>query len=363
MIFILLKIKNDAYMADFPLIGSMLGFAGDLFQGFSNASAQEEINERNIEFAREMYERQLADNRENWRMQNEYNLPKNQVERLAQAGLNPNLLYGSGSAAVTSPQMPQSAQHHQVALAAPRYEFNPFEAASLFLDLEQKRANIRNTNANTANVQSQTEGQNLSNQFESDTMDLRKLMLEHQNYEVVARCHQIDNAIVNGNLLLQSQLNLNEEQINNLISARFVQWRELDLRTAEIGAQIKQGYMRAQAELQNAAANSQNAAANYLRAHSEAVRNSKLNELTDFQIGSMALDFQRTYVDMGMDESRMQQESFKQEEYKRSRENWNKNFGWTGLSFDDFRSLIPFAPSVEYTAPNTKTGGATRYKF
>lgn len=33
-----------------------------------------------------------------WQMQNEYNLPKNQMKRLQDAGLNPNLIYGSGSA-------------------------------------------------------------------------------------------------------------------------------------------------------------------------------------------------------------------------------------------------------------------------
>ena len=31
-------------------------------------------------------------------MQNEYNTPANQMKRLQDAGLNPNLIYGSGSA-------------------------------------------------------------------------------------------------------------------------------------------------------------------------------------------------------------------------------------------------------------------------
>lgn len=34
----------------------------------------------------------------NWQMQNEYNLPVNQVQRLRDAGLNPYLMYGNGSA-------------------------------------------------------------------------------------------------------------------------------------------------------------------------------------------------------------------------------------------------------------------------
>lgn len=43
---------------------------------------------------------QLADqqNMKFWHMQNEYNTPANQMKRLQDAGLNPNLIYGSGSA-------------------------------------------------------------------------------------------------------------------------------------------------------------------------------------------------------------------------------------------------------------------------
>ena len=43
---------------------------------------------------------QLADqqNIRFWKMQNEYNTPANQMKRLQDAGLNPNLIYGSGSA-------------------------------------------------------------------------------------------------------------------------------------------------------------------------------------------------------------------------------------------------------------------------
>jgi len=32
-----------------------------------------------------------------WKMQNEYNAPKQQMQRLQEAGLNPNLMYGKGT--------------------------------------------------------------------------------------------------------------------------------------------------------------------------------------------------------------------------------------------------------------------------
>ncbi|AJK28241.1 hypothetical protein [Eel River basin pequenovirus] len=45
----------------------------------------------------EMWNRQSAFNREMWDLQNEYNLPSAQMDRLRKAGLNPNLMYGNGA--------------------------------------------------------------------------------------------------------------------------------------------------------------------------------------------------------------------------------------------------------------------------
>lgn len=59
-----------------------------------------------------------------WNMQNQYNNPSHQVERLVAAGLNPNLIYGSGSSSAAgnasgsvSPQMPNLQPYRFDALA------------------------------------------------------------------------------------------------------------------------------------------------------------------------------------------------------------------------------------------------------
>lgn len=54
-------------------------------------------NTQNRRFSREMYERQRQDNIEFWNMQNAYNDPSQQMARLKDAGLNPNLVYGGSS--------------------------------------------------------------------------------------------------------------------------------------------------------------------------------------------------------------------------------------------------------------------------
>lgn len=52
-----------------------------------------------------MYARQNADNLKFWNMQNEYNSPQAQMSRLKAAGLNPNLMYGSGASTGVAAQV------------------------------------------------------------------------------------------------------------------------------------------------------------------------------------------------------------------------------------------------------------------
>lgn len=91
------------------------GLAGagvsSLFSGISsifNHESQKRENERNREFTREMFDKQVENNIKMWNMQNQYDLPKNQIERLRQAGINPDLYYGGGSVPATSPISPAS---------------------------------------------------------------------------------------------------------------------------------------------------------------------------------------------------------------------------------------------------------------
>lgn len=91
-----------------PLLGAAAitggaSFLGGLVNGiFNNAAgnqtlqAQREANETNIRLANE----QMAWNERMWNMQNEYNTPAQQMQRISEAGLNPNLMYSQGSPGV-----------------------------------------------------------------------------------------------------------------------------------------------------------------------------------------------------------------------------------------------------------------------
>lgn len=78
---------------DVALINAGVNAVG---QGASIA-AQANINRKTRKWNEQMYERQRADALANWNMNNEYNSPTAQMNRLKAAGLNPNLVYGHGA--------------------------------------------------------------------------------------------------------------------------------------------------------------------------------------------------------------------------------------------------------------------------
>lgn len=61
----------------------------------------------NRRYNEKQYAKQRADNLSDWNMQNAYNSPQQQMQRLKEAGLNPNMVYGQGATA-TSPQQPKT---------------------------------------------------------------------------------------------------------------------------------------------------------------------------------------------------------------------------------------------------------------
>jgi len=77
------------------LIASSVSTAMNGLGGLVGNIMQKRENKRQREFETEMYERQKKDNLEFWNMENQYNSPEMQMERLKKAGLNPNLMYGS----------------------------------------------------------------------------------------------------------------------------------------------------------------------------------------------------------------------------------------------------------------------------
>lgn len=85
-------------------IAAGLQAGASIFNTFMNARMnrknlkfQDKTNKENRAWEQQMYEWSKNDRREDWHTQNEYNAPAQQMQRLREAGLNPNLVYGKGA--------------------------------------------------------------------------------------------------------------------------------------------------------------------------------------------------------------------------------------------------------------------------
>ena len=76
------------------LISPVTSIVGGLMQN----NAQKKAEKRQFEYSKQLAAYQNDMNVANWERQNEYNSPANQMKRLQEAGLNPNLMYGNGTA-------------------------------------------------------------------------------------------------------------------------------------------------------------------------------------------------------------------------------------------------------------------------
>lgn len=293
-------ISNPALGWAGALAGPVLGLFGNLF----NAGSQVAENEKNREWQEHMYQVQRQDALADWHMQNEYNSPQKQMERLAAAGLNPNLTYGNGAAVANSTTMPRASQYQSMNFPAPHLNLEALNLSKMIEDIKLIRSETNKNDAEAEEHRSRTEGQNIENYVNSALKDVRISMLQNENYKVLADIREIENRIVNNNLLTQSQLNLNDEQRNQLIQAQVIAAARLNLDTWQIGQQVRQrweeiatGKIFASAAQSQAAAANTSAAASVMQgqaalqnAATNALRVAKENEVSDAQIGVMVVE-------------------------------------------------------------------------
>lgn len=138
----------------FPFSG-IAGMAGNLISQWMASKTAKRNTDMTIQANKQMAEYQYSKDLEMWNLQNAYNSPESQMARLGKAGLNPNLVYGSGSVAGnTSGTMPK--------YNAPTLQYNykppvdPGSAIAQYQDMEMRQAQI--DNARTQNRVIEMEG-------------------------------------------------------------------------------------------------------------------------------------------------------------------------------------------------------------
>lgn len=162
-------------------LGSVIG-AGAQYAGAKLAyKGQKEANQTNVQLAKDArnYDYQM------WNEQNAYNTPQMQMQRLQEAGLNPNLVYGSGAGQTTA-SSPQKAPVPQVNNEMAAFaQMNMTPMISLFQDWQVKKAQIDNLRASAEATKANTMMTNLKRISQDYTN--RKLGIEFPYHEILTQ--------------------------------------------------------------------------------------------------------------------------------------------------------------------------------
>lgn len=174
----------------------------------------EDAQRRNYKYSMEMAKWQNETNIANWNMQNEYNSPLAQMQRLQAAGLNPNLVYGNGVTGNSSSQAPSA--------SVPQSNFfhNPYSqfpaAIQGMMDAALKAAQVDKIQQETPNL---AESQRLT-QFDQRLRELQAIGQEYTNSKTKEEANRWSELWDHKLMLMFSNAELNDARRFDLDSQR-----------------------------------------------------------------------------------------------------------------------------------------------
>lgn len=224
--------------------GNVASAAGGIAASLINNHAARKENERNREYNLKLAQMQNQWNVEQWQRENDYNTPMAQIQRLKEAGINPDMVYGGGIAntSTSSPQMTAGAPSSPTPLVGMP------NAVDSYLDSQLKQAQIDNINADTQkkgaeasifasdakfrdewnrglikgqymDIQVAESARDLNNQDAQESM-MRCKQIEAVMSQINATVAEIYNRIDLDNAKFQLDKALNSAQVKELISRK-----------------------------------------------------------------------------------------------------------------------------------------------
>jgi len=131
------------------ITAALLPSIGPVIQSVLEAKNAQQNTDKTIAANKELAQYGYSKDLEQWNRSNAYNTPQAQMDRLKIAGLNPNLVYGSGSASGNT--TPAQSPRYQAPTVQYNYK-NPVNAmamTSAYQDMQMRQAEIDNVRANT----------------------------------------------------------------------------------------------------------------------------------------------------------------------------------------------------------------------
>ncbi|WNK13224.1 MAG: DNA pilot protein [Microvirus sp.] len=180
-------------------VGALIGGGIGLVQSLFDARQSRENTNRTIEANKQLAEYQYSRDLEQWNRGNAYNAPEAQMERLKKAGLNPNLVYGSGSVVGNySGSMP----HYQAPTVS--YNYQPVDitrALGDYQDTRIRQAQHNNLRAQHHVIHETGRNKHFINEVLSKTKDAR---LNDLIYRINANREKWDQATYKSQMMMRS---------------------------------------------------------------------------------------------------------------------------------------------------------------
>lgn len=144
--------------------------------------------------------------RENWQMENNYNSPKAQMARLKAAGLNPNLVYGSGAAGVSGLSGSMDSPSSPSSPVAPTPDFSSVVGDAVNAAVGMANAEKANSDTMKTNI----ENKYLADQLMANLVNTKALtsLNEEKCAEVSMQCQNLS---ATWNLMQQQIVNAKKE--------------------------------------------------------------------------------------------------------------------------------------------------------
>lgn len=172
--------------------------------GIFNTISQGVQNRKNRKWAEKRYNIERADALHDWHMQNAYNSPEQQMSRLKAAGLNPNLVYGTGADATAQGSV-KNVGTQTPDTGVPQFQFD----AMNYIDAAVKQAQVNNVDASTKVAEEQRAL--VAAQVTKTIMDTHNANLDYETKKQLQE-YQV-NAAKLGNEQLKQRLDLNKQEM------------------------------------------------------------------------------------------------------------------------------------------------------
>lgn len=257
------------------------------YQNSKQDALQAALNRR---FQAQMYERQVKDNRENWRMQVEYADPSNELARITKAGLNPLLMYGEGGlmSTVSTPSggsLPSGSASH------PNFQTNfgqaAYQAAMMSAQIRNLESVTDKNIAETRETEQKTENVAFTNLLNKLTKDLQ-VADKYNDFDLKrSTIRKYDNEVLN-------QTMLTSEQLRTMAQNRLYQIKQFQLTERQVTEQLQAMWQDVATGRINANAAMKNACSAWLNATTNKWATEQqvgiLLKKLPFELGKMKMD-------------------------------------------------------------------------